>query len=68
LISGKIFSGGALTVVARRTLKVSGLRAARIRTIAMAIARTMAMMAMISKMAGSVSVNCQRGRSAPKGY
>jgi hypothetical protein len=29
LISGKIFSAGALTVAARRTLKVSGLAAAR---------------------------------------
>jgi len=57
LINGKIFSGGALTVVARWTLNVSGLVAARIRMIAMATTSTTAMMAMISSMKGSELVN-----------
>jgi hypothetical protein len=53
LINGKILSGGALIVVARCTLNVSGLVAARIRTITIAIASTTAMMAIISNMKGS---------------
>src|SRR5260370_1493490 len=36
--------------------------------IAMAIASTTAMMAMISNMANSLFVNCQRGKSTPPGY
>src|ERR1035437_3542212 len=51
---GEDFSGGALTMVVRCTLKVSGLVTARMSTIAMATASTMAMMAMISNMDGSV--------------
>src|SRR5882762_11894919 len=36
--------------------------------IAMAIASTTAMMAMISNMANSLFVNCQGGKSTPPGY
>src|SRR6476661_2380817 len=54
---GKTFSGGAFTTAARWTRKVSGLFAARIRTIAIAIASTTAKMAIISVMVRSASVN-----------
>src|SRR5580658_8576558 len=49
-MSGKTRSGAAFMTAARSTRKVAGLADARIRTIAMAIASTTAMMAMISSM------------------
>src|SRR5674476_966592 len=55
-------------MAARCTLNVSGLVAARTRTIAIATASMPAMMAMVSNMAGSVSVKCQRGKSTPERY
>jgi hypothetical protein len=57
LINGKILSGGALTMAARWTLNVSGLIAARMRTIATATTSMMAMMTMISNMKGSEFLN-----------
>src|SRR5436190_21710843 len=55
-------------VALRSMRKLSGLVAARIRTMTIAITSMTAMMATIVSMTGSVNLNAWRGKSAAEGY